>query len=176
MQINDKSFPISKYFNLEQITPGVFIAFPIQRVGGLGNAGIIDLGDQTLIYDTFESPIIAKDLRVASEYLTNRPPYLVLNSHSHADHWFGNQVFPPESIVMATKESAALMKDYLAEVDEDKSDPSEYKAYLQDQAKQLEIEPDPIKRRMLKSTIARWNFYLESLPNLNLRLPDQTFF
>ena len=165
----------STHYSLEEITEGVFIAISLDGGGAMGNAGIVDLGDRTIIFDTFETPIAAKDLRVASEFLTGRPVTWVINSHSHPDHWFGNQVFPRESIIVTSQITAELMVEYVEEIQEEKSNPSELEEFLQNKINQLEIEKDQIKKQVLISAVGRWNFYLESLPNLELRLPDQTF-
>ena len=167
--------PNSIHFLLEEIAEGVFACISADGGGAMGNAGIVDLGDRTIIFDTFETPIAAEDLRVASEFLTGRPATWVVNSHSHPDHWYGNQVFPRESIVITSQITAQLLDEYVEEVQSEKSDPSELEEFLQNQINQLEIETDQIKKRVLKSAVARWKFYFESLPNLNLRLPDQTF-
>jgi glyoxylase-like metal-dependent hydrolase (beta-lactamase superfamily II) len=175
MTQNLKTPPESIHFTLQEITAGVFAAISKAEGGAMGNAGIIDLGERVIIFDTFETPIAAEDLRIASEYLTGKPATWVVNSHSHSDHWFGNQVFPQESIVISSQTTARLMSEYVGEVEEEKSDPSELEEFLQDQINQFETETDQNIRRVLKSSISRWEYYLESLPNLQLRLPDQIF-
>jgi glyoxylase-like metal-dependent hydrolase (beta-lactamase superfamily II) len=175
MHQHSSAQPNSIHYTLEEIAEGVFACISTDGGGAMGNAGIIDLGDRTIIFDTFETPIAAEDLRVASEFLTGRPATWVVNSHSHPDHWFGNQVFSRESIVITSQITAELMDEYVEEVQDEKSDPSELAEFLQNQIKQLDVETDPIKKRGLKSAVARWKFYLESLPILNPRLPDQTF-
>jgi cyclase len=46
----------SRHFTLEPLADGVWAA--IHRVGGwaVGNAGIVDLGDATLLFDAFLTP------------------------------------------------------------------------------------------------------------------------
>jgi glyoxylase-like metal-dependent hydrolase (beta-lactamase superfamily II) len=156
MLINDRLFQKSNYFNLEQITNGVFNAFAIQEAGALGNTAIIDLGDKTLIYDTFENPIIAKDLRVASELLTGRTAKWVVKSHFHPDHWFGNQVFPLETNILATQDSRENMVKFINEVTEEKSDSSELVEYLQEMKSQISSESNPEILIGIKSAVARW--------------------
>ncbi|UCF28410.1 MAG: MBL fold metallo-hydrolase [Chloroflexota bacterium] len=175
MPDNIKTLPESIHFTLHEITAGVFAAISKAESGAMGNAGIIDLGERVIIFDTFETPTAAEDLRIASEYLTGKPATWVVNSHSHSDHWFGNQVFLQGSIVISSQTAAKLMNEYIGEVEEEKSDPSELVEFLQDQINQLETETDQNIRRVLKSSIARWESYLKSLPNLKLRLPEQLF-
>ena len=52
----------SKHFQLQQVAEGVYAAIHIDGGAAIGNAGIVDLGDRTLIYDTFFTPQTAEDL------------------------------------------------------------------------------------------------------------------
>ena len=72
--------PVSKHFRLKQLVDGVYAAIHTDGGGAFGNAGIIDLGDRTLIYDTFFTPQAAEDLRTAAEALTGHPIDIVINS------------------------------------------------------------------------------------------------
>ena len=175
MNIDQEKLPKSIHFKIDQVADGVFAAYSLDGGAAIGNAGIIDLGDRTLIFDTFESPFAAEDLRVASEILTGKPATWVVNSHAHADHWFGNQVFPEETIIIASKTTCDNMTEYLEEVNQEKSDSSEIIEYGQSLNDQLSNEDNHIKRKIIESSIARIKYYLEALPSLNLRLPDQSF-
>jgi cyclase len=85
----------SQHFRLERLADGIYAAIHIDGGWAQSNAGIIDLGDRTLIFDTFINPEAATDLRAAAEELTGRSTVVVINSHSHNDHIWGNQIFPP---------------------------------------------------------------------------------
>ena len=65
----------------------------------LGNAGIVDLGGETLVFDTFWTPFAARGLVAAAERLGLGRISVVVNSHWHGDHVRGNQVFEGASIV-----------------------------------------------------------------------------
>ena len=69
MQSNHVPLPTSKHFELHRLTEGVYAA--IAKPDGLAysNAGIIDLGNQVIIFDTFESILAAQDLHTASKLL-----------------------------------------------------------------------------------------------------------
>jgi cyclase len=41
--------------------------------GAVGNAAIVDLGEETLVLDTHYSPAAARELRAAANELTRRP-------------------------------------------------------------------------------------------------------
>lgn len=101
----------SKHFHLEQLSEGIYAAFSIDGTGSMSNAGIIDLGETTLIFDTFATPQAAQDLRRAAEQLIGQPITYVVNSHKHGDHWHGNQVFLPDAQIIASgKTYAELLK------------------------------------------------------------------
>jgi len=69
----------------------------------MSNAGIIDLGNSTLIFDTFNTQQAAEDLKVAAEELTGHSVQYVVNSHWHGDHVRGNQAFSSSIIISSTK-------------------------------------------------------------------------
>jgi cyclase len=102
MPQKSNAFPASEHFELKQLAKGVYAAIATEDGAAYSNAGIVDLGDQTLIFDAFETPQAANDLRLAAEHLTGRPPTCVIISHSHADHWCGNQAFAPHVPIITT--------------------------------------------------------------------------
>src|SRR5689334_1098206 len=108
------ALPASRHFHLEQLAEGVYAALSIGGTGSMSNAGIIDLGETTLIFDTFATPQAAQNLRSAAEQLLGHPITYVVNSHIHGDHWLGNQIFFPDADIITTGKTRA---DLLAEVD-----------------------------------------------------------
>jgi glyoxylase-like metal-dependent hydrolase (beta-lactamase superfamily II) len=69
----------------------------------VGNAAIVDLGDETLVVDTHISYAAARELRQAAEEATGRPASLVFNTHWHADHVLGNEQFADATIVSTAR-------------------------------------------------------------------------
>ena len=92
----------SDHFRIEPLGEGVYAA--IHRPGGSAtcNAGIVDLGDETLVFDPFLTPEAAGDLKRVAEDLTGNPVRMVVNSHHHNDHIRGNQVFDEGTRIFAT--------------------------------------------------------------------------
>jgi cyclase len=86
------------HFTLETLAPGVYAA--INKLDGYAicNAGIVDLGDETLVFDTFLSLEAAAELKRAAEQLTGKTVRHVVNSHHHNDHIRGNQLFTGATI------------------------------------------------------------------------------
>lgn len=168
------TWPISEYFELQQVAQGVYAAIVPQGGVAIGNAGIVDLGGRTIIFDTFETPKAAQDLRRAAEHLTARPASYVINSHAHPDHWFGNQVFN-ETVIVATPPTREHMAAFAENVRASQEDPTEMEDFVRQERARLEAETDAARRALIERSIARWQAHLEVLPTLELRFPDLVF-
>lgn len=103
--------PQSKHFSIIKLDNGVYAAIAKTEGHAICNAGIVDLGDGTVIFDPFMSPEAAKDLKKISYALTGHPVKYVVNSHYHMDHVGGNQVFEQAKII-STERTRALMEQW----------------------------------------------------------------
>ncbi|MFM7176138.1 MAG: MBL fold metallo-hydrolase [Bacteroidota bacterium] len=114
-----------RHLEIQKITDGVYAA--IHRNGGHGicNAGIIDLGDATVIFDCMLTPVAALELQQAAKELTGREAKYVVNSHFHNDHIRGNQVFANATIISTTKTSELIQSRGPEELASDKRDAAE---------------------------------------------------
>jgi cyclase len=101
--------PASPHFTLHELSQGVYAALHAPGGWAQSNAGIIDLGDRTLIYDAFLSPLATRDLLAAAHALTGRPACLVLNSHYHNDHTWGNLGVPAEVDILSTFKTREIL-------------------------------------------------------------------
>lgn len=167
--------PTSEHFELHQLTEGVYAAIAIAGGAAFSNAGIVDLGGRTLIFDTFENPKAAIDLRTAAEQLTGRLTSYVVISHAHADHWMGNQVFADHASIITTHAIREQMLPFVQEIQSLKADPSPLVNGIRENRERLEAESDERKRALLRVAIARLQHDLDTLSSLELRFPDQTF-
>jgi glyoxylase-like metal-dependent hydrolase (beta-lactamase superfamily II) len=97
-----------KHFEIQTLAPGVYAA--INRIDGHGicNAGIVDLGNDVLVFDTFLSLDAAAELKTAAERLTGKTVRHVVNSHHHNDHIRGNQLFT-EATIYSTQTTRDLI-------------------------------------------------------------------
>ena len=170
-----QELPTSEHFALYRLAEGVYAAIAIEGGAAFSNAGIIDLGGRTLIFDTFENPKAAIDLRAAAEQLTGRPASYVVISHAHPDHWMGNQVFADHASIITTHNIREQMLPFVQEIRDLKENPSELLNEIRENRERLETETDEHKRASLRVSIARSRHDLDVLPSLELRFPDQTF-
>jgi len=169
------SLPTSQYFTLQQLADGVFAA--IAKVGSpaFSNAGLIDTGTHTLVFDTFNSPAPAEDLRRAAEILTGREVDFVIISHAHSDHWLGNQVFVDHASFLTTPENQSAMTEWGEYFKELKRNPVEY----ENQIREIEKHWSEAQHKQLRDHLA-WTRVIERHEYEQLRLirpqlPDQTF-
>jgi glyoxylase-like metal-dependent hydrolase (beta-lactamase superfamily II) len=163
----------SKHFTLEQIGEGVYTAIARPEGWAISNAGIIDLGDRTLVFDTFMTPMAAHDLRLAAESLTGREVSLVINSHYHNDHIWGNQDFHPEADIISTAATRHLigtggMQEYTYYKDNSES-------RLKALRKQYNGIKDQERRQELAPQLTYYQALAETMPILEVRPPNLTF-
>ena len=100
--------PASDHFQLELLADGVYAAIATEGGAAFSNAGIIDLGDRTVVFDTFLTLRAARDLMSVARALTGRWPSLVINSHWHLDHVCGNGAFNGATVIGTTATRAAI--------------------------------------------------------------------
>jgi glyoxylase-like metal-dependent hydrolase (beta-lactamase superfamily II) len=151
------------------VADGVYAAIVKRGTGAWGNAGIVDLGKITVVFDTFFTPDAAHSLRSAAEEITGCSPTYVINSHWHEDHVFGNQVFD-DAIIIATNTTAELMHGQLDQtIEEERASPSHIDPAT------IQQEHDPRLRRELEVLAGDYQAASNALPTLRLRLPDITF-
>jgi cyclase len=167
------SIPKSKHFQLQRLADGVYAAVASERGYAICNAGIIDNGDRTIIFDTFISPDPAKDLLKVAKRLTPQNPIRVVNSHYHNDHIRGNQVFPPDVDILST--ATTLEGITHKEPEEIKWEKENIPKVLAETKSKLRREKDPKRRHDLALSIVYFEAIMKSHPKLTTRLPNITF-
>jgi len=163
---------ISPHFNMQVLADGVYAALHKPGGGAIANAGIVDLGDRALVFDTFISPLAAKELRLAAEILTGNPVACVINSHYHNDHIRGNQVFL-EAEILATQGTLELL--HTAGQEELEWDTRQAPLKLAEVSAQYQAAQDDGTRSGLKFRLDYLQVIIDSLPGLEIRYPDRTF-
>lgn len=165
----NQQLPASKYFKLQQLANGVYAAINL-----LGNAGIVDLGDRTLVYDSLFMPQAAKDLRSVTEALIGRPIDVVINSHWHYDHIWGNQVFSADTDIISTIETRRLITATRGVVNYDSLMANAEKA-LESLLAKFKATESEAEQRQLAPFIDDYRSIIEAMPILQVRAPNLTF-
>jgi len=163
----------SRHFTIQELTGGVYAAIATRGGAAISNSGIIDLGDSTLIFDTFLTPQAAKDLRRAAMERTGRDPEIIVNSHYHNDHIWGNQVFSSQAMLISTTQTRQLIET---------EGKSELEWELANSAKSLEKfsrqyaeANNDGERNEALLWVEYYKGLVEDLPGLTVRLPEVTF-
>jgi cyclase len=164
----------SEHFTIHPLADGVYAAIATEMGAAFSNAGLIDLGDRTLVFDVFDSPRAAEDLLKACLQLTGHSPTAVIISHWHPDHWAGLQVFTGCEI-LSTPATRKTMLPVVKDMDEERENPTHWQAELDRTTAQLAAETDATKRHTLQVSVARLQHTLQALPTLEPTLPNQTF-
>lgn len=168
-----KDLPQSKHFQLQELKPGIYAAVCGQRGAGIGNAGMIDLGDHVLVFDTFLTPQAAADLLAMTQALTGRQPDLVINSHYHNDHIWGNQVFLPQALIL----SSAGTRQLIATDGQEEFEwyGAQSVARLEELRRQYEQSEDAVEKENLAPWLDYYGGLAVAFPDLEMCLPQMTF-
>ncbi len=92
------------------VSPSFGLPTP-ENKGWNSNSHFVVTETGVLLFDTGSSELIGHRIKHAIESVTALPVRWVVNSHSHADHWFGNGAFP-EAEIITSKPALATMKDH----------------------------------------------------------------
>jgi glyoxylase-like metal-dependent hydrolase (beta-lactamase superfamily II) len=163
----------STHFTVEKISAGAYAALHREGGWGIANAGFVDLGDTTVVFDTTLTPEAARDLKEIAEGVTGNAVSKVINSHFHNDHIWGNQVFEPQADIISSVETRRLIQT---------GGKDEYQWYRDQSASQLktleqefEKEKDPTQRSAIHVWITYYQTLVESMPSLKVCLPNLVF-
>ncbi|MDQ3403030.1 MAG: MBL fold metallo-hydrolase [Actinomycetota bacterium] len=85
----------------QEVADGVFAYVQLDGSWCLSNAGFVVDGDDVVVIDTAATEHRARQLRAAISAITPATPRIVVNTHFHGDHTFGNFVFRPEAVILA---------------------------------------------------------------------------
>lgn len=165
--------PGNQHYRLDQLGDGIHAAIAMDGGAAVGNAGLIDLGDSTLVIDAFLTPTAAEALRLDAERLTGRAPRWVVNTHYHNDHIWGSQVFLPEADLISTAETRDLIATAGAEEYDD------YRAVADAQLK-LALEQEAaattdFQRANARMMVGYFGGMVRDFPRLRLALPSLAF-
>jgi glyoxylase-like metal-dependent hydrolase (beta-lactamase superfamily II) len=165
----------SKHFSIELLTNGVYAG--IHKPGGaaFSNAGIVDLGDHTLLVDAFDTLVAGRDLRRTAETLFERPVETVILTHAHSDHWIGASVFDASTTLLASRTVRRVCFEWGAEIMEEFQDPDEWAEWLKEAEEQLQTEQDERVRIGLENSITHARYVMAEMAEFEPRYADETF-
>ncbi|GAB3723921.1 MBL fold metallo-hydrolase [Nocardiopsis nanhaiensis] len=97
--------------HLEELAPGVHAY--LQPPGGwcVSNSGVIVGDDLTVVVDSLATEQRTLRLREEVDALASGGRRIVVNTHHHGDHVFGNHLFGPDTTVVAHEEARREMAE-----------------------------------------------------------------
>ncbi|MEY9974185.1 cyclase [Lysinibacillus sp. RC46] len=163
----------TKYFTLHTLCDGVFAAIAKPGQGAWSNAGIIDLGDGLLVFDSLSTPSAGEELRRQAESLTGKKVKYLINSHYHGDHVFGNRVFSDTTIISTyVTEKLCKEKNKIEDYEKEKQDMNQYLLQLENQ---IGSTKDTIIKASLINQYQEMSKVLVDLSQLQIVLPSLLF-
>ena len=158
----------SIYFDLYELSPGIFAAISEEKLSNFSNAGFFDLGNYLVIFDTLFDPFATDDLIKASKQFTNKEPSFLIISHHHLDHLFGNRKFPMNLPIISSYET--FMETQTSLETQLKDFKERAPAELKRTEEVLLNEKNPDKILEYKNDINTYNEIMK--PDFNFRRPD----
>lgn len=171
----NKHLYASKHFTLEQLTQGVYACIHKQGGAAYSNAGIIDLGERTILVDALNSLAAGRDLRQAAEALFERPVETIILTHPHSDHWIGASAFEASTTLLASPTTRQVCLEWGAQIVEDYQKPDEWEEWLREMEQQLQTEPEARLRAGLENSILSARYTLAEMADYQPRYADQSF-
>lgn len=165
----------SNHFALEELTDGVYACIHKHGGAAYANAGIVDLGDRTIVVDAFNALVAGRDLRRAAEALFDRPVDTIVLTHPHSDHWIGASAFDPSTTLLAHKTTRKITRKWGMGILKDYQDPTTWEDFLKEEEEKLQSEKDERVRVGLEISIARTRYVLAEMADFLPRYADQTF-
>jgi glyoxylase-like metal-dependent hydrolase (beta-lactamase superfamily II) len=165
----------SRHFTAELLNDGVWACIHKQGGGAYSNAGVIDLGDRTILVDAFNTMAAGSDLRRLAETQFNRPVEAIVLTHPHSDHWIGASAFDASTSLQTTEAVYQVCLDWGAGILEDFSKPEEWQAWLRDMENQMEAEIDEPRRESLENQILQTRYTLAEMSDYQPRYADTIF-
>ncbi len=165
-----------RHFTIEALAEGVWAVIhamnpPAPDAWAIANAGIVDLGGRTILFDTLTATDATIELRAAAIALTARPPDVVVYSHAHYDHTWGGSQFPEALVVAGARARTTMLEEGAREADNFRKVAADRVAFWAAAA----ADDDPLVRRDAPYFEPYYRGIAATLPTLELRYPDIGF-
>jgi glyoxylase-like metal-dependent hydrolase (beta-lactamase superfamily II) len=98
---------------ITKLAESVFVRVVSPDGDAVSNAGFIVLNHCVLVVDTHFTPEAGQALLGAIRSITSKPVLYVVNTHAHADHTHGNQVFPDAQLIGSVAARRAVLESDL---------------------------------------------------------------
>ena len=164
---------MAESFTLNEVAPGIHAAIAHSISGpAVANATIIDLGDKTIVVDTFMTIHAADELASAAENVTGRRAFAVVTSHFHIDHVGGNAAFADTPMIATRRTLDLIAADSPADRD---AYADQAEAMLRSARGALEAAEDAEAEASARGLLAMAEAMRQTQDRYSLVLPDLLF-
>ena len=98
---------------LTKVAEGIYARIVSPDGNAVANAGVAVLDQSVLVFDTHFTPEAGASLLAAIRSVTPKPVRYVVNSHWHADHTHGNQVFAGAQLISSSNARRDMLQNDL---------------------------------------------------------------
>jgi cyclase len=163
----------AEHYTFVELDDRIFAGVARPEGHGICNSGLVDVGDDRLVFDTSTTARAADELRAAATRLLGRPPSVAANSHWHFDHALGNRQFAGLPIFGTRRTREILLETHDALMAELTREPLEKSLVEFEGRRGAMISKDA--RDDLEFWIQYHRALLSEVADHRLAPPDQTF-
>jgi cyclase len=160
----------STHYQVTAVSDRVTALIAADGGASISNSVLIDLGGQLLVWDSGMTPQAAREIRRLATAVYGRDVDLLLNSHYHYDHIWGNQVFADLPIVSSRRTRELIMSSGREEFEWTRAHYGEELASWQQRS-----TATPAELRQRINYLAYYEAIAEALPALTLTAAGITF-
>lgn len=137
----------------------------------VSNSGIVVLDHSVLVFDTHFTPEAGQSLLAAIRSITSKPVRFVVNSHAHADHTHGNQVFAGAQLIASSAAHRDVLQKDLPSLNRTMR---VTQSQLERLRKEIAKETNPAQVQSLREQIKAREAYVQSMSRLKITAPVVT--
>ncbi len=160
--------PADEDRGLVKLTEGVYARIVSADGNAVSNAGFVVLDQSVLVFDTHFTPEAGQDLLKAVRSVTPKPVRYVVNSHWHADHTHGNQVFANADLIGSAKTRDGVLQNDLPSLERTIGIAQKQLERLNQSIKK---EKNSSRVQILQGQIKPRKDYLQTMSRLHIREP-----
>lgn len=137
----------------------------------VSNAGFVVLEHSVIVFDTHFTPEAGQALLNAIRSVTLKPVRYVVNSHAHADHTHGNQVFPDAQLISSTPARRDVLEEDLPSLNRTIS---VAQAQIDKIQHEMAKEKEPSQLQRMRELIRTRDEYIRTMSRLKIAAPFMT--
>jgi cyclase len=137
----------------------------------VANAGFIVLDHSVLVVDTHFTPEAGQALLASIRAVTPKPVLYVINSHAHADHTHGNQVFADAQLIGSSAGRRDILETDLPSLNRTVA---VARSQLEKLRREVAKEKDSAQVQRLREQIKTREAYVQTMSRLSINAPSVT--